>query len=136
VLLVATGCTTRASHTLVEGRMKPSHFMFETIIEHDARGPGGWRAACVHLVIKRTTGTPHLCIFSTEVPIETGKGILPLETIQRKAASCANLAADSAFASTTPATPLGLACESFLLTFRETLKRALPGSRVVKQCRE
>jgi hypothetical protein len=54
---------------------------------------------------------------------------------QRVAANCANQAADLAFAATTAATPLGIACSSFIATYDTTLRLGIAGSRVRPRCR-
>ena len=88
-----TGCSASGGYTVVEGRMKPSHFNFIPVIERKEPGGDGWQAACVHLLLKRDWGEPYTCIFSVEMPIETVEGPLSLVSARRKAANCANLAA-------------------------------------------
>jgi hypothetical protein len=136
-LPLLTGCMGGRNFTIVEGRLKPSHFQFTTIVEqHEAR-PGGWRAACLHLRLSRDTGASTVCTVGVEVPLQTEmKGPISLTRAQRVAANCANLAAELAFGPTTPETPLGLACTSFIHTYNATLQRALAGTRVNTYCRE
>lgn len=137
LLPLLAGCTVGSSYTLVEGRLKPSHFKFATIVEQQEESPGGWRAACLHLRLSHDTGAAAICTVGVEVPIATKqKGPISLSRAQRVAANCANLAADIAFAPTTPATPLGLACTSFIQTYNATLQRAITGTRVNTYCRE
>lgn len=134
LLLLATGCTAGSSYTIVEGHMKPSHFQFVDIVKQQEAGAGGWRAACVHLHLKHAGGPLYICKFGVEMPMETGDGPLSVPLAQRTAADCANLAATTALGATTPATPLGLACESFKAAFKATLGRAVEGSRVMTLC--
>ena len=62
-------------------------------------------------------------------------GPISVSRTQHVAARCANKAADVAFGATTAATPLGIACTSFIGAYRVTLKRDLAGSRVDPACR-
>ncbi|XXF80672.1 hypothetical protein P2318_13240 [Myxococcaceae bacterium GXIMD 01537] len=138
LLLLAAmgGCTFGSSYTLVEGRLKPSHFRFVTVIEKTGAEPGGWRAACIHLNHRNDTGAAYLCKFGVEVPLSTSQGgDISTPQAQRVAARCANLVAPLSFGATTAATPLGLACTSFIQEYRAALDRALPGSRVTQSCR-
>ncbi|XXF80386.1 hypothetical protein P2318_11715 [Myxococcaceae bacterium GXIMD 01537] len=135
LLLLAAGCSMGGSYTLVEKHMQPSHFRFVDVIEKTAPGPDGWRAACVHLSLRHAGGSAFICRFGVEMPIATlADGMIPAPLAQRIAADCSNLAAELAFSSTTPATPLGLACESFKKAFRGTLGRAVAGARVMTVC--
>lgn len=136
LLFSGMGCSASGSHTVVEGRMKPSHFNFVPIIERTEPGGDGWQAACVHLLLRRTWGEPYTCIFSVEMPIETTKGPISLVQARRKAADCANLAARVALSATTPEVPLGIACTSFIQTYFALLGRAQRGSRVTRRCHE
>ena len=133
----STGCAAPGGHTLVEGRMKPGHFKFAPVIEKTGAGAGGWRAACVHLRLARTTGESYLCIFGVEVPVATTQlGPVSIPRAQRVAADCANLAAQMAFGPTTDETPLGMACTGFIVEFNAVLQRALMGTRVTRYCRD
>ncbi len=134
LLLLSTGCAAGGGYTIVEGRMRPSHFKFVDIVQQKGPGAGGWRAACVHLHLMHAGGPGYVCKFGVEVPMETGEGPISLTLAQRIAADCANLAATVAFEATTPATPLGLACEGFKAAFKTTLGRAAEGSRVMTVC--
>jgi hypothetical protein len=136
LLALATGCTSGASYTIVEKRVRPSHFKFVPVINQDEPGAGGWRAACLNLRLAHDDGRALMCKVGVEVPMETKKaGPISITQAQRVAARCANAAADLAFVATTAATPLGIACTSFIGTYRVILKRDLPGSRVDPVCR-
>lgn len=131
-----TGCVT-GSRTVVEGSLQPRHFRFVTIVEQTGPGPGGWRAACVRVPLRRDSGEAFLCQLGVEVPMQTAKeGPIPLELAQRISSDCANLAAQTVFSATTPVTALGLACEDFRNTFTIALKGAILGSKVSKDCRQ
>ena len=132
-----TGCTAGGNYTLVEKHVEPRHFRFVDIVSNPEEGLGGWRAACVHLRLQHAGGPVYLCRFGVEMPQHTDiEGPISLPLSQRIAADCANLSADTAFGATTPATPLGLACETFKKTFKATLSRAVKGSKVVTLCHE
>ncbi len=136
-LPLLTGCMGGRSYTVVEGRLKPSHFKFTTIVEQQEARPGGWRAACLRLRLSHDTGAAAICTVGVEVPLETElKGPISLTRAQRVAANCANLAADIAFGPTTRETPLGLACTSFINTYNVTLQRAIAGTRVNTYCQK
>ncbi|MFP2912626.1 hypothetical protein ACLESD_47960 [Pyxidicoccus sp. 3LFB2] len=68
------------------------------------------------------------------MPLENKKGPIPTEEAQRRSARCANLAAQFAFESVTPATPLILACQGFRDAYDLTLRGMVEGSRVSLQC--
>lgn len=135
LLPLVAGCT-GSSITLVRGRIQPRHFSFVTVVEKTDEGPDGWRAACIHAHVQRTTGDSYICRFGVEMPIENRNGPISTPLAQRIAARCANEAAYTFFKSTTPETPLGLACEGFKKTYHLVLNRALSGSRVKTQCHE
>lgn len=127
------GCV--APITLVKGALEPKHFQFVTVVKQSGSEPGGWRAACIHAHIKRTTGEFHICRFGIEMPIKTElDGAISTPLAQRIASDCANQAAYTIFSLSTPETPLGLACESFKRTYDEILYRAIKGSVVKTQC--
>lgn len=135
LLALATGCTAGGSYTIVEKHVEPRHFKFVDVVSKKGKGPGGWRAACLHLRLQHTAGPFYLCKLGVEMPKENGDaGPISLPLAQRIAADCANLSADTALGATTPATPLGLACESFKKTFNVVLRGAVKGSRVVTLC--
>jgi hypothetical protein len=134
---LATGCTAGGSYTIVEKHVEPRHFNFVDVVGKRGKGPGGWRAACLHLRLQHTAGPFYLCRLGVEMPKHTtNEGPLSVPLSQRIAADCANLAADMALGATTPATPLGLACESFKKTFDATLSRSVKGSKVMTICAE
>jgi len=134
-LALATGCTAGGSYTIVEKHVEPRHFKFVDIVSHQEEGPGGWRAACVHLRLQHAGGPVYLCRFGVEMPKENGDaGPISQPLAQRLAADCANLVADTTFGASTPTTPLGLACESFKKAFNAALWRAVEGSRVRTEC--
>jgi hypothetical protein len=123
--------------TIVEGRMMPRHFKFAPVVQKEGPGAGGWSAACVHLRLQHDMGPAYLCMFGVEVPLETGAaGPISVTRAQRVAAKCANMAADIALGATTAQTPLGIACTSFIGTFRALLQRDLLGTRVTTYCRD
>ena len=68
------------------------------------------------------------------MPLENKNGLIPTEDAQRRAARCANLAAQFAFESVMPATPLVLACQGFKDAYDLTLRGMVEGSRVSLQC--
>jgi hypothetical protein len=133
LLPLLSGCA--APVTLVKGKLEPRHFQFVTVVKQSGSEPGGWRAACIHAHITRTTGEFHLCRFGVEMPIKTElDGSISTPLAQRIASDCANQAAYAIFSLATPETPLGLACTSFKRTYNEILYRAIKGSTVKTQC--
>jgi hypothetical protein len=136
LLVVASGCTAGNSYTIVEKRVKPRHFKFVPVVDQSELGPGGWRAACLYLHLAHDDGRALICKVGVEMPLETGE-LGPISTVkaQRVAANCANAAADLALGATTAATPLGIACSSFIKTYEVTLRVAIKGSRVRPLCR-
>ncbi|HZI16322.1 MAG TPA: hypothetical protein VE153_38510 [Myxococcus sp.] len=135
-LLLATGCSYGAGYTLVEKRVRPSHFRFVPIVEQQGAGAGGWQEACLDLRLAHDDGRAHLCKVGVGIPTETEQlGPLSASRAQRLAAKCANEAADLSLSATTPATPLGMACTSFVETFGIRLSMAVKGSRVRQFCR-
>ncbi len=129
------GCGAATTRTIVEKRVEPRHFKFVTVVPKRGAGPGGWRAACLHLRIQRDTGDAFICKFGVEMPLETqAEGPISTALAQRVSADCANLAADAAFSTVTPATPLGLACESYKSAYKAILYQAIKGAQVKQPC--
>jgi hypothetical protein len=125
------------TRTLVTGRIEPRHFQFYTVVENTENEPGGWRAACVHLSIRRkNTGESLLCTFGVEVPM-TNKD-MPISTplAQRIAAERTDETARFVFGAATLASPLGLLCAAFRKELGTRLKMSIGGSRVRTVCRE
>jgi hypothetical protein len=137
VLLLATGCSYGVGGcTIVEKRVRPSHFRFVSVVEQREPGAGGWQAACLDLRLSHDDGRAYLCKVGVEIPMETEKhGPISSGRAQRLSAKCANEAADLALSATTRATPLGMACTSFINTFRVRLRLAVDASRVDSSCR-
>ncbi len=138
MLLLLSGCATGGTRTIVEGQFKPKNFQFVTVVPKRGKGPGGWRAACVGLSLKRDPGVDSfLCRFGVEMPMETrADGLISTPLAQRISADCASQAALEVFSSTTPEMPLGLACENFKTTYGLILGKAIKQSRVTKTCHE
>jgi len=134
LLALLTGCVSGGTMTLVEGNLEPRHFQFVTVVPRTVPGADGWREACVHVALRRATGDAHVCRLGVGMPLENKNGLIPTEDAQRRAARCANLAAQFAFESVTPATPLVLACQGFRDAYDLTLRGMVAGSRVSLQC--
>lgn len=129
------GCATGGSGTYVEGALRPRHFVFQEQVKRRGKGPGGWRAACLHVGIARDTGELFFCKFGVEMPIANEpQGFISTEQAQSLSASCANQAAKATFSTATPATPIGVACEEFKQFYDLTLNRAIAGAHVTKVC--
>lgn len=128
------GCASGAATNLVEGSLQPSHFQFVTVVPKRGRGAGGWRAACVHAFLRRDSGDSFVCKFGVEMPLENGEGPISTPLAQRVSADCANQAAYTVFRSLTPATPLGLACETFKSTYESIINRAIAGAHATRVC--
>jgi len=137
LLAIFLGCVpSRRTRTIVTGTIEPRHFQFVTVVAQTGNKPGGWRAACVHVNIQRVTGEAFLCRFGVDVPIETDEGPFSIPLAQRIAAERANEAAHLVFGSATPASGLGLLCESFKTQFGALLGASIRGSRVKTACHE
>lgn len=137
VLVILSGCAAGPTRTIVEGQLLPRHFRFVTVVEQSGNEPGGWRAACIYLPIRRDTGDAFICKFGVEMPIATqADGLFSEPLAQRISADCANQAAYGVLSLATPETPLGVACEGFKSTYNEILNRSVRGSRVKTRCHE
>ncbi|WP_257447193.1 hypothetical protein [Archangium lipolyticum] len=130
LLLLLSGCAT------VEGGLEPRHFQFVDVVPKRGKGAGGWRAACVHVGIRKTiTNELFFCKFGVEMPIENDKqGFIPVERAQSVAAKCANLAASNILRLTTKETPLGIACELFKTEYDLVLSNTISGSHATRVC--
>jgi hypothetical protein len=127
-----TGPTTR---TIVTGGIEPRHFQFVTIVKQTPNEPGGWRAACVHIALKRGgTVESYLCKFGVEVPIQNADGPISIPLAQRIAAERTHETALLVFGSATPASPLGMLCETFKTTLAPVFEASIRGSRLTRTC--
>lgn len=134
-----SGCVRPVSRTrtIVTGKIEPRHFHFVTVVEQTEEGPGGWRAACIHVrILRSNTGESLDCRFGIEVPIENGDGPVSLSLAQRIAAERTNETARIVFESATPVSPLGLLCEKFKKTLRPLLEASIGGARLMTRCHE
>lgn len=135
VLLLLSGCgPVVIGHTIVNGRLQPEHFQFVTVVPKRGKDAGGWREACVHAHLKRTTGEVYVCRFGVGTPLENGDGPISTPLAQRVAAEYANQAAYSVFKTTTPQTPLVLACQGFIKTYDVLINGALGGAHAAHAC--
>jgi hypothetical protein len=129
-----TGCV----HQPVKGLIQPTHFEFVTITPQRKRGPGGWRAACVHARITHgNSGELYTCQFGVEMPIENEEnGPISSKYAQEQAAECANNAAYAVLAKITEPTPppLYTLCSDIRDEYRERLNDTIKGSRVMPTC--
>ena len=114
---------------------QPRHFQFVTVVKKPKSGPGGWRAACLHVPIVNTaTWDTFYCRFGVEMPLETDEvGPISTTLAQRIAADCANEAARIVLEFPNSPRP-GLLCQEFKSTFHTVLSRAVPGAQVMNQC--
>lgn len=135
-VVLLSGCATGGTTTWVEGGVGPRHFKFQEIVPKRTSGPGGWRAACLHVgILRDTTGELFYCEFGVEVPIENeAQGAIPIDVAQSRCARCANLAAQTTLAAATPATPIGIACEEFKTLYGLMLGGVITGARVMRTC--
>lgn len=134
ILVLMAGCAAGGSMAIVQGSVQPHHFRFATIVPKRGKGAGGWRAACVHIALRRAAGDVYLCKLGVEMPIENQTGPIMVEQAQSLSAACANSAAPLAFESVTPATPLVVACQSFKTAYDLTLREAIVGATVRMDC--
>lgn len=100
-----TGCSYGSSYTIVEKRVRPSHFKFVPVVDKQEPGAGGWRAACLFFHLAHDDGRAFICKVGVEVPMETA------------------------------ATPLGPACTSFITAYTGIFERAAKGGRITRSCR-
>jgi hypothetical protein len=134
MMALVAGCSTGGTMTIVRGSVEPHHFRFATVVPKRGKGPGGWRAACVHIPLRRAAGEPYLCRLGVEIPLENQLGVITTEKAQSLSAACANSSAPIAFESVTPTTPLVLACQSFKNVDNITLSEAIIGAVVKTEC--
>lgn len=135
-VVLLSGCATGGTTTWVEGGVGPRHFKFKEVVPKRGKGPGGWRAACLHVgILRDITDELFYCKFGVEVPIENEQqGEISIDVAQSRSASCANLAARTTLAAATPATPIGIACEEFKTLYGLTLAGVITGARVTRTC--
>jgi hypothetical protein len=116
---------------------QPRHFEFVTVVKKPKPGPGGWRAACLHVpIVNTSTWDTYTCRFGVEMPLESEQvGPISTALAQRIAADCANEAARIVLEFPNSPRP-GLLCQEFKSTFHETLARAMPTARVMTLCHE
>lgn len=139
LLPMFSGCVRPVSRTrtIVTGRLEPRHFHFVTVVEKTEEGPGGWRAACVHVrILRSNTGESFDCRLGIEVPIENDDGPVSVQLAQRIAAERTNETSRVVFESATPITPLGLLCEKFKNTLRPLIEASIGGARLMTRCHE
>lgn len=139
LLALVLGCAPRGkgSRTIVTGKIEPRQIHYVTVVEQTIDGADGWRATCIHINIqRRNTGESVLCRFGVEVPIQNRHGPVSLALAQRITAERTHEAAWSVFSAATPASPLGLLCESLKKTLKPLLGASIEGSRVSTRCHE
>jgi hypothetical protein len=114
MLLMFSACAMAGMTTWVEGGVRPDHFDFKDVLPKRGKGPGGWRAACLHVgVLRDATSEMFYCKFGVEVPIENKvQGEISLDVARSQAAGCANQAAMMVLGAATPATPWALPARS------------------------
>lgn len=140
LIAVLLGVTSQMGcvHQPVNGLIQPTHFQFVTVTPQRKRGPGGWRAACVHARIAHgNSGQYYICQFGVEMPIENEEnGPISDEHAQEKAAECANNAAYTVLSKLTEPTPppLYTLCSDIRNEYREILNDTIKGSRVMPTC--
>lgn len=136
LLVLFSGCASGGTRTWVEGGIKPSHFQFKDVVPQEGTGPGGWRAACLHVgILRELTDELVYCKLGVEVPIENKKqGFIPVDTAQNRAARCANEAASTTLMATGSTTPIGIACQEFRKLYGLILAQVIFGSSVKQQC--
>ncbi|QRO02438.1 hypothetical protein JRI60_08530 [Archangium violaceum] len=135
--MVSSGCgrTGPRTRTIVTGRIEPGQIHFVTIVKPRKDEPSGWRAACIRINIQRAnTGESFLCGFGVEMPIQNDDGPISLPLAQRITAERIHEAAEVVFSSATPASGLGLLCESLKKTLKPMLWASIEGSRVKTSC--
>jgi hypothetical protein len=137
LLLVSSGCGRTGPRTIVTGKIEPRQVHFVTTVSPRKGQPSGWRVACIRINIQRAnTGESFLCEFGVEVPIQNDDGPISLPLAQRITAERVHEAAEAVFSSATPASGLGLLCESLKKTLKPLLWASIEGSRVMKPCHE
>lgn len=96
-------------------------------------GPEGWQAACVRVRLTNVnTGLNMICQFEIGMPLRTHEGMeISTALAQRVSAEQANLAA---YAVLSQALLPGMACEKFKVILKESMPRAIAGTRVKADC--
>ncbi len=139
MLSLFSGCVRPVSRTrtIVTGKIEPRQIHFITAVEQAEEGPGGWRAACVHVrITRRNTGESFNCRFGVEVPIENRNGPISVSLAQRIVAERTNETARIVLGAATLDSPIGLLCEEFKKTLRPLLQASIEGARLKMKCHE
>jgi hypothetical protein len=118
----------------VVGVITPEYFRFRvTVADNDRALPsGGWRAVCIHALIKHgDSDAKTVCKFEVGVPLRTEKdGEVPLEQAQFAAASMANRAAREVLSEAHPREMFAVLCNRFRDVYKLMLETQIPGARV------
>ncbi|MFP2907575.1 hypothetical protein ACLESD_21505 [Pyxidicoccus sp. 3LFB2] len=133
--LALAGCAGPPTTTIVTGMVEPKQIRFVTVVKPDAHGVGGWQAACIHVRITRSgTEESFLCRFGIEMPVRNSEGPVSVSLAQRVAADRINETAHLVLGSATPATPLGMLCETFKSVLAPRVAASIAGAMMAYRC--
>ena len=115
--------------------VEPKQIRFVTVVKPDLQRAGGWQAACIHVRLTRSgTEDSFLCRFGIEMPVQNSEGPISLSLAQRVAADRINESAHWVLGSATPASPLGLLCESFKGMLAPRVAASIAGAMMTYRC--
>jgi hypothetical protein len=134
-LTILSGCMGSSGSTLVTGMIEPKQIRFVTVVKPDLEGVGGWQAACIHIRITRSgTEESFLCRFGIEMPVRNREGPISVPLAQRVASERINETAYRVLSSATPASPLGLLCETLKGTLAPQVANSIVGAMMTYRC--
>ncbi len=126
----ASGCASGLNR--VTGNLiTPEHFRFKDDVPEDGQEPSGWRAVCIHALIKQgDSGAWDVCKFEVGMPLRDSEGRIPLRMAQEVAAAQANRAAWFILSTAHPGEMLAVLCNDYKRLYEKRLREMIPGSRV------
>lgn len=129
------GCVGPPTTTIVTGMVEPKQIRFVTVTQAEPGATGGWQAACIHVRMTRSgTEVSFVCRFGIEMPVQNNEGPISVALAQRVAADRINEAAHWILGSATPASPLGILCETFKRTLAPRVAASLAGAKMTYLC--
>lgn len=132
----ASGCASNGLNRVTGNLITPEHFRFKEDVPEDSLEPSGWRAVCIHALIKQGDSRAwEVCKFEVGMPLRDSEGRIPLRMAQEIAAAQANRAAYFILAGAHPGEMLAVLCNRYKKLYEERLKEMIPGSRV-SACRK
>ncbi|QSQ28083.1 hypothetical protein JY651_12910 [Pyxidicoccus parkwayensis] len=130
------GCMGPSGATVVTGLTEPKQIRFVTVVKPDLEeGVGGWQVSCIHIRLTRSgTGESFLCRFGIEMPVRNREGPVSVPLAQRVASERINETAYSVLGSATPASPLGVLCETLKGALAPRIAGSIVGAMMTYRC--